>query len=291
MTDGTRTRGAGGVDWRDVWARMRSEADRQTSVRADPRFVMPDDPWAPRAERFARRSADGGPDAVADWLRAKVRPDDSVLDVGAGTGRYVRVLSPLASRVVAVEPSAAMRGQLEVLVAGAALGNVEVVGEAWPPAKPRRADVVLCAHVVYGIEDIAAFVEALDRAAGRLCAIVCGMRPPNAVLAPVWEAVHGEPRRPMPGAVELFNLLHQIGIPASLQVLPRANDAFRYHDGEDALRALRHRLHLTATPENDERIRRAIETKFARDAGGSRSIRPVPDDAMLWWTRRSGPSS
>ena len=282
---GRRPTGAGGVDWREVCARMREAAARQTERLADPGFALPEDAWQPRAARFARRArAEPGPDAVVEWLRPRLRPADTVLDVGAGTGRYARHLADLAARVVAVEPSPAMRAELERMLVEERRSNVAVVPEAWPAAAARRADVVFCAHVVYSIDDLPPFLEALDAAAERLCVVVCGLQPPNAVLAPVWEAVHGEPRLPLPGALEIFNLLHQLGLPAGLEILPRADDRFRYESRDDALRALRQRLHLLPRPETDARIRRAIDALFAHHPDGSCSIRPVPRDVVLWWT-------
>jgi len=289
MTGGSRARGAGGVDWREVCARMREAEAEQAARLGDPEFVLPEDRWALRAKRFARRVAEEpGLDASAEWIRAQVRPADVVLDVGAGTGRYVRVLAPQVARLIAVEPSAGMRGELVALIAAERLANVEVVAGAWPLAGAPRADVVLCIHVVYAVADLVPFLEALDQAARRLCALVCGMRPPNAVLGSVWETVHGEPRRPLPGALEILNLLHQLGIPANLQLLPRRDDCLRYADRADALRALRHRLHLMPEPARDACLQRAIGTLFDQHPDGSLSIRPVPDDAVLWWDR-AGP--
>jgi protein-L-isoaspartate O-methyltransferase len=265
---------------------MREEKAEQTARLADPGIPSPEDVWEPRAGRFAHRVRSASrPDPAMEWLRKRVRPTDSVLDVGAGTGRYTRFLSPLVARVVAVEPSPSMRQELERTLVDERCANVTIVPEAWPVAPAPRADVVLCAHVVYCVDELAEFLEALDRSAGRLCVLVCGMRPPNAVLAPVWEAVHGEPRRMLPGALEIFNLLHQLGIPAGMEILSQTDDGFRYESRDDALAAMRHRLHLLETPENDARLRRAIDTLFVHHPAGSCSIRPVPADAVLWWSR------
>ncbi len=277
---------AGGVDWREVCVRMREESARQTERLADPEFRLPPDAWQPRAARFARRvRAETRPDPVVEWLRTRLRPGDSVLDVGAGTGRYARHLSGLVDRVVAVEPSPAMRAELERLLAEERRTNVAVVPESWPLPSAARADVVFCAHVVYSVPDLVPFLEALDAAAGRLCVVVCGLQPPNAVLAPVWEAVHGETRRPLPGALEILNLLHQLGLRAGLEILAREDDHFRYESRDDALRALRKRLHLLPRPETDARILGTLDALFAHHADGSCSIRPVPRDAVLWWSR------
>ena len=48
----------------------------------------------------------------------------------------------------------------------------------------------------------------------------CMLRQPSYVLSPFWEALYGEPRLPLPGALECLNVLYQLGIPAQLTLLP-----------------------------------------------------------------------
>ena len=52
-------------------------------------------------------------------------PDSTVLDLAAGTGKVTRLLIPLAGRVIAVDPSAAMLDELrrQVPEADALRGN------------------------------------------------------------------------------------------------------------------------------------------------------------------------
>ncbi len=92
-------------------------AGRDTQRGTDQRDGDPTrDPWRGRADRFATYSAELPPDdPLFLRLRAAVRPDDTVLDVGAGAGRYALPLAGLAGKVVAVEPSPAMRRHLAAL--------------------------------------------------------------------------------------------------------------------------------------------------------------------------------
>jgi SAM-dependent methyltransferase len=92
----------------------------------------------------------GRPSYPADELAALARrvglaADGTALDLGAGTGKLTRLLLPLAGRVIAVDPSEAMRAELhaqlprvEVLAGSAAVmplegGSVDAVfvGEAF----------------------------------------------------------------------------------------------------------------------------------------------------------------
>jgi SAM-dependent methyltransferase len=133
---------------------------------------VPGDRWARRAGRFDRRSREAGAaDPLDGAMAAHLRPEDVVIDVGAGAGRHVVALARALRRVVAVEPSAAMRAHLERRVAEEGLDNVEIAPDRWPSARAIAADVVLSVHVLYGVEDAPAFLLAMDAAARRFCGL------------------------------------------------------------------------------------------------------------------------
>ena len=178
----------------------RAQTDRCREV-ADPA-----DFYSPTAHRF-RFDPEAEPDAVGRELAARARPLDVWLDVGAGGGRYALPVARLTRRVIAVEPSAAMRDTLRAGMADAGVENVDIVDVRWPPAgwasdpaalEPFRADVGLMAHVGYDIEDIGPFLSALERVARRLCIAVMGESAMTTVGARYWAPIHGEPRVPLP---------------------------------------------------------------------------------------------
>jgi SAM-dependent methyltransferase len=74
------------------------------------------------AGRYDRGRPDYPAAAVERIVAAlDLRPGRTVLDLAAGTGKLTRLLLPSGARVVAVEPVAEMRGQLERQVPGAAV--------------------------------------------------------------------------------------------------------------------------------------------------------------------------
>ncbi|HEV3495602.1 MAG TPA: methyltransferase domain-containing protein [Actinomycetes bacterium] len=71
------------------------------------------------AAAYERARPSYPPEAVRDLVdRLGIGPGRTVLDLAAGTGKLTRLLVPSGARVMAVEPSAPMRDQLEAAVPG-----------------------------------------------------------------------------------------------------------------------------------------------------------------------------
>ncbi|WP_161569169.1 class I SAM-dependent methyltransferase [Candidatus Oscillochloris fontis] len=279
---------AGGLDWLAIWRQMYLDERAQGESKVDPIFAEQADYWASQAKRFATwRHHQSEPDGFMQALIPRLLPTDTVMDIGAGTGRYLPVLSPLVREVIAIEPSPSMRAEMEHMVAELGLSNVTIRGDEWPMETPIKADVVISSHVLYSVADVAPFLLAMDQAAQRGCYLYLGLRSPGASLAPVWEYIHGQPRLALPGALEALACLHQLGLPAALELLPITN-FFRFASPEEGLSDIRIRLRLTPQPERDARIMAAIEALFVRDADGMLTLREqLTHTALVSWQPRA----
>jgi len=281
---------SGGYDWLAVWRHMYdSERDQAESLQV-PGFSAAADCWSGQADRFAaaaRRAPQ--PDGFMRFLLPRLRPSDRLIDIGAGTGRYEPLLAGAVAEVLAVEPSASMRGQLErrvedEVVAGER-GKVRIVPASWPEADVPDCDVAIAAHVLYGVREIGPFLERMDAVARRACFLLLAFRHPSSFISPFWERLHGMPRLPLPGALECLNALYQLGIPAQLSLAPVTN-RFSYADEHEALADLRWRLRVPATQEYDLAIRQAIGELLERGEHGELAPRGLPQHvAVVWWAR------
>lgn len=139
-------------------------------------------------------------------LEALLEPNDTWLDIGAGGGRLTIPLAGRVRRVVAIEPSAAMREALGASALEAGLANIEVIAEPWPAAVA-SGDVALAAHAIYDIADIGAWVEGMERAASRLCVVALFDRGRGHAWSEIFEAVHGEPMAALPAVREFVAVL------------------------------------------------------------------------------------
>lgn len=176
-----------------------------------------------------------------------------------------------------------MRAELERLVGEEGLTNVRVIAAPWPLEEAIEADIVLSAHVLYGLREVGPFLEALNSAARRLCALYLGLRHPSWALAPFWERMHGERRLPLPAALEALAACHQLGLPAQLTLVP-APQAFRFLSRDDALVDLYLRLQLTRSPERDERLQAAMDELLVPTEDGMLMPRMQQRHAaVVWW--------
>ncbi|MHA4967973.1 class I SAM-dependent methyltransferase [Pseudomonas extremorientalis] len=105
--------------------------------------------------------AQGRPDyprQLTGWLADTLRisAQSSVIDLGAGTGKFTRLLSALAPTLIAVEPVAAMGAQLTRLMPDVRLLNGTAESIPLPAAS---ADAVVCAQAFHWFSTEAALAE------------------------------------------------------------------------------------------------------------------------------------
>lgn len=105
------------------------------------------DGFSARADAYARGRPDYPPQAV-DWLRNDVGlgPGRTALDLGAGTGKFLKTLRATGSKMIAVEPVEAMRAQLTAKNPDVAAleGTAEAI-----PLPDASLDAVVCAQAFH----------------------------------------------------------------------------------------------------------------------------------------------
>jgi SAM-dependent methyltransferase len=194
------------LDWAAHWKRLVSERERQAG---GPRS---DSYWDRRAPLFASSLA-GQEDVLSPVLEPYLNPSRTLIDVGAGTGRYAVPLAARLDWVTAVEPSQGMRELIPPV------DNMTVIASAWEDAEVATADLVLCCHVLYGIAEPVPFIEKLEASARErvfLCLRDAEPRLPSELL---WEELTGRPRARQPRFQDAYNLLRQMGVAPDVAVL------------------------------------------------------------------------
>jgi SAM-dependent methyltransferase len=121
-------------------------------------------PLHPRAEAFDTAAPDyvrGRPDyppALLDWLRDEIGlgPGASAADLGAGTGKFTRLLLQTGARVVAIEP---VRGMREALTAAFPDLDVREGLAAAMPLEAESVQAVVCAQAFHWFATAKAMAE------------------------------------------------------------------------------------------------------------------------------------
>ena len=222
--------------------------------------------WDGLASTFSRLAerTDPGNDPVLSLVRKRISPEKTLLDVGAGAGRYAVHLAPHVRQVIAVEPSAGMRAALAEQVAKRELSNVTVVAGAWQEADVDPADVVLAANVLYWTADIAPFLRKLLAHARERCLIVQRATQSSAAFAPLWEELWGEPQAPQPDFQDLYNVLFQLGAKPDARLFQTAHH--RWSSLEEAIDRATRELLIPEDHPSRARVRQFVEaTAVLRD--------------------------
>lgn len=190
------------AEWRRL---VEADAEQVGRLREDREDA---DYYAPIAGRFRP-----GQRPSLEWpaIARLAQPGDTWLDIGAGGGRFAVPLARQVARVIAVEPSPAMRTALSEAVSAAGV-EVEVHDARWPDAAwTAEVDVSLAAHCLYDAADLEAFLAGMERHTRRTCVVVLGNRARGAQFAKLWAAVHGEPMQTLPSLTEFVGVLGALG--------------------------------------------------------------------------------
>ena len=207
------------IDWAERWRNLVRQ--RSGSAPPDPNY------WDRRAPSFARATRDRRDDFLR-VVEPYLSPRKTLIDAGAGAGRHAVPLAERLEWVTAVEPSEGMRAQIP------ARDNMTVIASTWQDAEVAKADIVICAHVLYGIEDVVPFIAKLQTSARERVFIMLreGPRPHPATL--LRERLTSIPELPMPHFSDLFMLLMQMEIAPDVTFV-RYSVVNRYADMDEAL--------------------------------------------------------
>lgn len=208
----------------------------------------------------------------------------TVLDVGVGGGAASLPLAARASLIVGVDGSDSM---LEAFsdAGGAAGVQTRGVTGMWPDvaAEVPPADVVVCNHVLYNVQDLAPFVAALDDHARRRVVVEITDRHPWSWMNDLWRTFHGLPRPDRPTADDALEALGELGIRAEIEPFVAAAGRGGFERRGDAVALIRRRLCLPA--DRDPEVAGALGERLV-ERGGLWSAGPTEQPLVtLWWDR------
>lgn len=272
----------GTTDWIQLWNRLVRE--RETQRREEP---LPDakDRWSARAEKYDERTQNRweAKDTSREFLVSLLKslPKPTLLDIGAGSGKWAVPLSPFARHVTAVEPSPAMRARLLEHLSARNITNVIIVPEAWPCAVTEH-DVTLCSHAMYGFDDFERFVHGVQAVTRHTCVWLMRAPPMDGIMADAARHILGHPYDSVNFHIA-FNALLQMGIfPNVLMEDPRTWDPWTHDSVADALAEVKRKMRLYDDTTHDEFLKDLLERRLIRKDG--RYVWPCGTHAaLMYW--------
>lgn len=240
------------------------------------------DTWVGRSKGYVEDPHRDGDPLVHRLLR-HVTHDMTVLDIGAGAGRYSLPIALHCLGLTAVEPSAAMAKEFLQTARKSDVKNVSVIREAWDKAIAPRADVVLTVHTIGAVAEAMGFIrKANENAAGKVI-VVMDVDSPDSISARIWEQVYREPRCRLPDMRDLLDLLLEMGIVADVEVIPgRTTKAWDTFD--EALQEFAHALFINGDVDLRKRLGEVLWSEVEEKYGQVHiAIEPPQKIAIISW--------
>jgi SAM-dependent methyltransferase len=259
-------------DWLELWRNLVTANSNVTSVELIKRYKAH---TRKRSER---------PDPLLNEVSKNTTAESTVIDIGAGSGRWSIPLARIAASVTAVEPSEDMRQTLVENSASAGLNNIMVVPQSWEKTEIEPHDIVVCAHAMYSSPDLEFFVRKMESACRHACYLAIRLPPADGIIGELHYAVYGS-RHDSPNAVIANNALYSMGIYANILIENEIYSWVNESLEEAFLRAKRH-LHLESSDAYDILIKNTLSRRLV--ISDNRYFWPDGmRSALLWWNPAS----
>jgi SAM-dependent methyltransferase len=264
------------IDWAKLWAELASQ-DIMANPQGETEMVE-------RWRRVAGRLDSGEeaePDLLLDHVLARLGRDASVIDIGAGIGRWTIPLARTVRHVTAVEPLAGMRTVLRERISARGLSNVTLVESPWMAAEVTRHDAAIAVHATYTTPDLLGFVDKME-ASAPTCYLVLRVPVHDGLIGELSQRIRHQ-WHDSPNFIVGFNLLLGSGRYPNVLMEPKPTRHWQDASLDDAVARAKRHLKLTEAG-HDAEIRELLAGKLRAVGGGYR----WPDgmrSALLWWER------
>lgn len=262
-------------EWIERWKALAS-IDLMTGPAGEERMV---ERWRELAHRLDA-GIETRPDPILDFVLDRLTPEMTVLDIGAGVGRWTVPLAARARQVTAIEPAEGMGRVLRERLAARRLSNVAIVEAPWLDAPIQPHDIAVAAYSMYTSTDLAAFARKMERDARQLCCLAMRLPAHDGIIGELSERIHGD-WHDSPNFIVGYNALLEAGFAPNVYVEPSPVRYWMDPTIQDAL--LRARRHLRLEEgQHDGLILETLRRRLHETPEGYR----WPDwmrAAIIWW--------
>jgi precorrin-6B methylase 2 len=246
--------------------------------------AAPESPFGFPVELFRHRTETAVARDPSPTLRlaAEALPaGGSLLDVGAGGGAASLPLAPKAGLITAVDASEEL---LREFLASAEVAGVpaRAVQGTWPDVagEVEAVDVVVCSHVLYNVQDLGPFAQALSERSRRRVVIEITRDHPVAWMNGLWLHFHGIARPDRPTSDTAEAAFVELGLPVEW-IDHDQTIGGGFESRADTVALIRRRLCLSA--EADPQVEEALGGLLFQADGLWSAGPPQQRVTTLWW--------
>ncbi len=276
--------------WQTLWKQL-SEIQSQafSQKKQKPTKGKPDDFWKNKARRYDKMVEDrwSKPDSSRDFLISKLQenPGSTLLDIGAGTGKWSLLASSHTAKVTALDPSPAMQQVLREKIKDEKITNIDIITGTWPEAAIAPHDYVLASHSMYEVKGFERFVNKMTATATKACIMVLRVPFADSIMAKAATRVFGQPYD-SPNFQVAYNILLAMDIyPDVIMEADRSWPGWNNDSFEAALDELKNRLALGGNTEHDAFLIDLLKENLTRK--GDRVVWPAGNrSALVYWEVR-----
>ncbi|MHA1683858.1 MAG: class I SAM-dependent methyltransferase [Promethearchaeota archaeon] len=270
-----------GMDWSARW----KEAYRSSSlgkVKAGRNLV---DFWNERAGWFNRVTRGDLVESKLLFDKFAIGRDVTVIDIGAGTGRFTIPLAKNVKSVTAIEPSPGMKKYLMENIESEHLSNVTVIEKKWEDIKLHvdlePHDVVIAPYSL-AVEDMGRALAKIHEATLKHACVFTWIQRTFWDYDMLWPLVKGESFEPAPDYIYIVNILHDMGIYADVQLFFREKEKI-FKDMEEILSDLKDCLYID-DDSKDNLLNEYIQ-KETREEDGKIIHSGISKRVMISWSK------
>ena len=272
------------IDWNELWKAIYASSPERVEKNRDPAAH-----WDKRAAAYHQATRDESGSAEWELEVMEITSGDTVLDMGAGTGRLAVPIARTAAHVTALDPSAGMLSVLKGRMAAAGHTNYSCVQMRWEDTVIGRDiephDVVVAAFSL-GFYDLAAALEKFDAVARRAVYLFWHAgewRSPGEMA--LYRTVFGEEaarQKGYPDYIYPVNILHDAGIYPNVRIHHATRDTV-YGSVEEAVQAWV-AMHNPGMEELSP-VRDYFARTLREDGAGKYVETTVRPTAAVWWEK------
>ena len=248
----------------DVNGRVKTEVDLAFWEEVAPHYDASHDP-CPETLKF---------------LSQFTSPDDTLLEVGAGTGRFALPLARQVKHITALDHSPAMLNILHQKATRTGVRNLSLVRAEWEQVCLEPHEIVLAAWSLYRQVDILAAIRKLVEITRRTLIIVESdddgpQQPHHRLVTDIWGA---KPAPPLSKSFCFLGVLWQLGLRPELRIVYESRCLWA-----ESVEQLAHQFApAQATPTEMKRFAEALRPLLKQGAEGWHYHFTYPIEILIW---------